>query len=413
MIMGWFGRPKRLAIAGRVEPGDAAFMNSVHAAQVIEPTPYASWSIYLLLVAILCAVSWASIAKVEVITKAEARVIPEAREQVVASLEGGIIRELLVHEGQPVEAGQALARLDPTRFEAQEQEGRAKRVALRAAIARLEAEVAGRPLVFPDDVQSRPQIVQAESEAYEARRNALLESVASGERSVQLVQRELSMSEAMSAKGLLSDVEVMRLRREVNDLKLQNQDRLNRFRQDAAAELARARAELAQLDEELVARQDQVKRTLLTSPVKGFVKNIRMNTVGGVVPGGAPVMEIVPLGPRVLIEAKVKPADVGFLRVGQRSEVKLSAYEYNIYGSLKGTVEYISPDALGESERGADTSYYRVWIRAESSTLKAHGEPLAVLPGMTGIAEINTHQRTVMSFLMQPLLKSREALRER
>ncbi len=410
-----FGRPRLSAAEGRLQPGDEAFMSSVHAAQVVEATPHVHWALYLMLAALAAALAWASLAHVDVITKADARIIPEAREQVIASLEGGILRELLVREGQAVEAGQELAHLDPTRFEAQQNEGQAKKLALKASLARLTAEANGSALHFPAEVQAVPSIVDSETEAYNARRRSLDESVSANQRSIELVVRELNVAEAMSSKGLLSDVEVMRLRRQVNDLRLQNQERINRFRQEASTDLVRVRSELAQLDEQQIAREDAVKRTVLKSPVRGLVKNIRVMTVGGVVAGGAPIMEIVPLGPRILIEARIKPADVGFVRVGQQAVIKLSAYEYNIYGGLTGKVEYLSPDALGDTEKsnGADQSYYRAFIRAEGSTLKAHGEPLPVLPGMTGSVEINTQERTVLSFLLQPMLKSREAFRER
>jgi adhesin transport system membrane fusion protein len=401
---------------GRIERGDAAYMSSVNAAHVVERLPGVAWSLYLMAFAVLAALVWAALAQVEVITKADARVIPEAREQVIASLEGGLLRELLVHEGQAVEQGQELARLDPTRFEAQQEEGQAKRLAMKATVARLQAEAAGSAtLHFTDDVAAQGPIVQAETEAFQARKRALDDSVGANARSIDLVNRELQVAEAMASKGLLSDVEVMRLRRQVNDLRLQNQDRINRFRQDASTELLRLRSELAQLQEQQVVRDDQLKRTVLKSPVRGLVKNIRVRTVGGVVAGGAPIMEIVPLGPRVLVEARVKPADIGFVRVGQGVEVKLSAYEYNIYGGVKGTVEYMSPDALGDAEHasGADPTYYRVLIRCDSSSLRAHGEPLPLVPGMTGSVEINTHQRNVLSFILTPMLKSREAFRER
>jgi adhesin transport system membrane fusion protein len=400
---------------GRIERGDAAFMSSVNAAHVVERLPKVAWSLYLMAGAVLAALLWALLAQVEVITKADARVIPEAREQVIASLEGGLLRELLVHEGQAVEQGQELARLDPTRFEAQQEEGQAKRLAMKGTIARLQAEAGGLALHFTADVASNAGVVQAETEAFQARKRALDDSVGANARSIELVNRELQVADAMASKGLLSDVEVMRLRRQVNDLRLQNQDRINRFRQDASTELLRLRSELAQLEEQQVVREDQLKRTVLRSPVRGLVKNIRVRTVGGVVAGGAPIMEIVPLGPRVLVEARVKPADIGFVRVGQGVEVKLSAYEYNIYGGVKGTVEYVSPDALGDVEHasGADPSYYRVLIRADSSSLRAHGEPLPLVPGMTGSVEINTHQRNVLSFILTPMLKSREAFRER
>jgi adhesin transport system membrane fusion protein len=407
-----FGRDKSLAGGGRIEPGDAAYMSSVNAAQIVEITPHVRWALYLMVSAVLVALVWAALAHVDVITRAEAKVIPEAREQVIASLEGGILRELMVHEGEAVEAGQPLARLDPTRFEAQESEGHAKRIALEGTIARLQAEATGHALRFPPEVEAVPAVAQAESAAYDAQQRSLQDAVAANNRSVALVAHELQMSQAMAAKGLLSDVEVMRLQREVNDLRLQSEDRINRFRQDASTELARVRSDLAQLLEEQVVRQDQLKRTLLRSPVRGLVKNIRANTVGGVVAGGAPIMEIVPLGPRVLIEAHVSPSDIGFVRVGQQAVIKLSAYEYNLYGGLKGTVEYISPDALNDTERPGGT-YYRALVRADSSSLRAHGEALPVIPGMTATVEINTQQRTVLSFLMTPLLKSREAFQER
>ncbi len=414
MMMGLFGRKEEPALAGRLQHGDTAYMSSVNAAQVVEATPQITWSLYLMLFAVLSALVWASLTHVEIITRADARVIPEAREQVIASLEGGILRELMVHEGQAVEQGQPLAHLDPTRFEAQQSEGQAKKLALLGTAARLQAEATGRALHFPAEVSAVPAIVEAETEAFNARRLSLDSAVSSNGRSIELVMRELNVAEAMASKGLLSDVEVMRLRRQVNDLRLQNQERVNRFRQDASTELVRVRSELAQLEEQQVVREDQLKRTLLKSPVRGLVKNIRVMTVGGVVAGGAPIMEIVPLGPRVLVEARIKPSDVGFVRVGQPVEIKLSAYEYNIYGGVRGTVEYISPDALGDAEKGHDGTYYRALIRAEdASRLRARGETLPILPGMTATVEINTQERTVMSFLLQPLLKSREAFRER
>lgn len=410
-----FGRRRLEAADGLLRPGDAAYMTPVHAAQVVEALPHVNWTLYLMAAAATAALLWASLAKVDVITRADARIVPEAREQIIASLEGGILRELMVREGQAVEAGQELARLDPTRFEAQQNEGQAKKLALRGALARLVCEAGGGALSFPPEVAAVPAIVDAETEAYHARRRALDDAVAANSRSIDLVARELNVAQAMAAKGLLSDVEVMRLRRQVNDLQLQNQERINRFRQEASTELVKVKTELAQLDEQQVVREDALRRTTLKSPVRGLVKNIRVTTVGGVVAGGAPVMEIVPLGPRILIEARIKPADVGFIRVGQAAVVKLSAYEYNIYGGLRGKVEYLSPDALGDAEKtgAADATYYRAFIRAESSTLQAHGEPLPVLPGMTGSLEINTQERTVLSFLLQPMLKSREAFRER
>jgi adhesin transport system membrane fusion protein len=410
---------KRLFKAPSREPelrrSDAPYVSAVDGAQIFEPAPAAMYAVYLLLAVVGLAIAWAALAQVDIVTRANGRVVPDGREQVIASLEGGILRQVLVREGQQVLPRQPLAVLDPTRFEAQQAEGQAKRLALKAAVARLQAESSGQPLKFPPEVLASRASVQGETESFQARQRAVEEAVASTRRSVGLLQRELDVAQGMAAKGLMSEVEVMRLRRQVNDLNLQAQERVNRFRQEAASDLVRVRTELAQLEEQLVVRDDMLRRTTLVSPVRGVVKQIRNNTVGGVVAPGAPVMEILPLGPRVLVEARIKPADIGFVRLGQPVEIKLSAYEYMIYGGLKGSIYSISPDALGDPDRAAtpEGTYYRALVQADSATLNAGGKNLPVLPGMTGTVEIRTGQRSVLSFVLRPLMKSQEAFRER
>ncbi len=395
---------------------DLAFLSPLQQAQAHEPAHAATWAVYLMLAALVVAVAWAALAQVDMVTRADSKVIPVGREQVIASLEGGILRELKVREGEAVVAGQPLALLDPTRVEAQQNEGRLKRLALLATVARLQAEAAGRPLTWPKDLDEVPQVVQGETASYEARRRALNEAVASTQRNQALLERELAMAQAMSAKGLMSEVEVMRLRRQVNDLNLSTQERINRFRQDASAELVRAQTELTMLGEQQVVRDDILKRTTLTSPVRGLVKNIRMNTLGGVVTAGAPVMEIVPVDDQVLVELRIKPRDIGFVRVGHPVEIKLSSYDFTVYGSLHGTVDVVSPDALSDGNNpaaGPEATWYRALVRADASKLMAGGKPLQVLPGMVGTAEIRTGRRSVLSFLLRPMMKATEAFTER
>ena len=408
------GLLKRRSSLG-LRPGDVAYIPPVQGAHVLEPAPAAMWAVYLMLAALAAAITWASVAQVDIVARANARVVPDGREQLIASLEGGILRELLVREGQQVQEGQDLALLDPTRFEAQQAEGQARRVALRGSMARLQAESTGRPLSFPEDVQQAKAVVEGETESYQARQRALNEALEINRRSLGLLQRELGVAEAMAAKGLMSEVEVMRVRRQVNELNLQSQERLNRFRQEASADLVRVRTELSLLEEQMVVRDDALRRTTLKSPVRGIVKTIKANTVGGVVGPGAALMEIVPIGSRILVEARIKPADIGFVKVGQEVTVKLSAYEYTVYGGLKGTVQQLSPDALGDPDRGAaaDATYYRALIRCDRSQLKAGGKLLAVLPGMTGTVDIRTGQRSVLGFVLRPMMKSQEAFRER
>jgi adhesin transport system membrane fusion protein len=393
--------------------GDLPYMSEVSAAQVMEPAPAAMWAVYLLLALIVTVLTWAWLAQVDIVTKATARIVPEGHEQLIASLEGGILRELLVREGQQVGEGQALALLDPTRVEAQQAEGVAKRLALQGTLARLQAEASGKALQFPDGL---PQaVVQGETESYEARQRLMAEAGETSRRNLALLGRELGMAETMSAKGLMSEVEVMRLRRQVNDLQQQSQERLARFRQDVSAELVRVRTELSLLDEQMVVRDDALRRTTLVSPVKGVIKTIRANTVGGVIAAGAPVMEILPIGPRVLVEARIKPADIGFIKVGQPAQVKIAAYEYTVFGGLSGTVQSISPDAMGDPDKSAlpEGTWYRAMIRADGPGLHQGDKPLDLLPGMTATVEIRTGQRSVLGFMLRPMLKSREAFRER
>jgi adhesin transport system membrane fusion protein len=410
--MGLFKRKPR---APALRPGDAAYLSAVRSATLVDAAPAAMWAVYLMLAVVFSAVAWAAVAKVDIVAKADGRVVPDGREQVIASLEGGILREMLVREGQMVQVGEELALLDPTRFEAQQAEGQSKRTALRGTVARLQSEATGRELSFPPDVEDVPEVVEGETENYDARRRALDEAVAINRRSIALLRRELAVAERMADQGLMSEVEVMRVRRQVNDLDLQTQERINRFRQEASAELVKLRNELALLEEQMVVRDDALRRTILTSPVRGLVKQIRANTIGGVIAPGAPVMELVPVGSRVLVEARIRPADIGFVKVGQPVEVKLSAYEYTVYGGLQGTVHSISPDALGDPEK-ANTpggTYYRALVLAEGNRLRKADKVLEVLPGMTGMVEIRTGQRTVLGFVLRPLMKSQEAFRER
>lgn len=395
---------------------DSPFLSSLARAQLDEPLPHAMWALYLLLAAVATAITWAAFAKVDQVSRMQGRVVPEAREQVIASLESGLLAELLVAEGEEVAVGQELMRLDPTRVEAQQNEGSLRRLALKAAVARLKAEAYGGRPEWPGEVKAAPELAAAELQTYESRMHVLDEAVGALDRSVGLLGRELKVAQDLSTRGLMSEVEVMRLNRQVNDLRQQRQERVSRFRQDASQELARQQNELAALDEQQVVRKDAMARTVLRSPVHGLVKNIRNNTVGGVVAGGSPVMEIVPIGPNVLVEARLPPSEVGFIGVGQRAVVKLAGYDFNIHGGLEGHVELISADTLGDNEKTSatgDARYYRVLIRTDKNTLRRAGEPLPVLPGMAANVEVKTGERTVLSFILRPLLKSNEALKER
>ena len=392
-------------------------MNDVQESLLAQRSPGSLLVIYLILAVFIVGAIWAHFARVEEITQGEARIISKSREQVIQSLEGGILAEMAVREGDVVEAGQVLLKIDPTRAQASYREALSKVVGLKGSIARLRAEAYGVPLQFDEQVRQAPEVVEQETLAYQSRRRALLDSVASLERSHDLSMQEIRLAEPLAARGLLSDVELLRMRRQANDIKAQIIERNNRYQADANAELTRLELELSQTNENLVGRADVVERTTLTAPVRGTIKNVRVNTLGGVIQPGEHILEIVPLEEQLLVEGRIRPSDVAFLRPGLPATVKITAYDYAIYGGLSGRVEHISPDTLKDDQKAAagrqDDTYYRVLVLTDSSVLEAGGKLLPIIPGMVASVEIRTGEKTILDYLLKPVLKAREAFRER
>jgi membrane fusion protein, adhesin transport system len=392
---------------------DQIYATELRQAMVSERTLSAGITLLFLFALIAAALTWAAISPLEEITKGNARIIPTSREQLVQSLEGGIVAELMVKEGQIVDKGQPLVRIDATKAKSAFAEGKTKAIGLKASAARLRAEARGTALTFPADVASDSEVTRNERNTYDTKKIALEQSVTTLKSSRDLIKRELSITEPMVDKGLVAEVEVLRMRRQVNDLDLQIQERTNKYRSDAATELAKVESELGQTSDALTARADQVKRTIIGASVRGTVKNIKINTVGGVVQPGQDIMEIVPLEEQLLVEAKIRPHEVAFLRPGLPATIKISAYDYAIYGGLLGHVELISPDTMKEDRKSDDDTYYRVLVRTDSSSLKSDGKALTIMPGMTATVEIKTGEKTVLDYLLKPVLKVREAMRER
>lgn len=377
---------------------------------------------------------WAAFFDLEEITRGQGRVIPASREQVVQSLDSGILREMKVHEGQMVEAGEVLLLLDDSRAGPVFREATEKTMALSAQVARLRAEAYATPLVFPKEVRSDALLVQREQQAYDARKRALDEQIAALQISLKALQasqaatqRELDMTTPLVKQGVISEVEALRLQRQLSDLNRQQADlqgqmveRRNRYLTDANAELVRLDSELSQTRENALARKDSLKRTVVRSPMKGVVKNIQVTTLGGVVQTGQSIMEIVPTQDEMLVEAYVKPAEVAFLKVGQTATVKLTAYDFNKYGALDGVLEHLSPDTLKDERNRRQGSlpeleegYYRILVRIKEGAQVRSGMTLSPMPGMTAIVEIRTGQKSVLEYLFRPLQNVSQALRER
>lgn len=380
---------------------------------------YLVWATAITLVAALL---WASLFDLDEITRAQGKVIPVSREQVIQSLDAGVLSELLVREGDLVEKDQVLLRIDDARSGPIYREVHEKMLALSAQAARLHAEAYGLPLKFPGELDQTPALLDRERHAYHVRKLALNEQILNLTHSLQAIGREISLTSPMVSRGLVSEVELLRLKRQESDLKSQLAERRNRYQIDTHNELSKVESELAQTREVVLGREDSFKKTLIRAPMTGVVKKIQITTIGGVIQPGQNILEIIPSDDSMLVEAYVKPSEVAFLRSGQAAVIKLTAYEFNRYGGLNGTLEQISPDTMQDESKprkpGAnpvelDEGYYRLLIRISDKPTKRQGMELKPKPGMTATVEIRTGQKTVLEYLFRPLQSVTQALRER
>ncbi|TNH04778.1 HlyD family type I secretion periplasmic adaptor subunit [Testudinibacter sp. TR-2022] len=376
------------------------------------------WSIILLFAFLVVFVIWSYNSTLEEVTRGQGSIIPSSREQVIQSLDPGILSEMMVKEGDLVEKGQVLLKLDDTRSSAGLRESQAKVQNLAAVVTRLEAEAYNRELKFADDTSQ--ELIERETAVYNSHKQALKESINSLSESKTLLDREIAMTTPMVAKGAVSEVEVLRMRRQSSELQLQIVERQNKYVTDANSELVRVQSELQQARENMAMRADPVERSLIRSPLKGIVKNIRVNTIGGVISAGQDIMEIVPVEEKLVVEAYISPRDVAYVRPGMKALVKLSAYDYAIYGGLDGIVTLLSPDTLHDQKRPSDLklnaneAYYRVLVTTESSTLTdKNGEELPIIPGMIATIDIKTGEKTVFQYLIKPITRMKQALQER
>ncbi|WP_336851772.1 HlyD family efflux transporter periplasmic adaptor subunit [Pseudescherichia vulneris] len=369
--------------------------------------------IWLTLAGLLIFVVWAWWAILDEVTVGTGKITPSTHAQVIESLDGGIVSAMLVREGDIVERGQMLASLDPTRFQSNYGESAARVRALRASSERLRSELTGEPLRFSEESMREPELVARERQLYESRRRNLNETVANLQKTYQLVMSELRMTQPLVAKGAASEVEVIRLQRQATELQGKIDEARNQFAVRAREEQVKNNADLDAQIQAMSGKADQVDRATLFSPVRGIVKDIQVTTVGGVLQPGGKLMEIVPLEDQLLVETRINPRDIAYIRPGLPATVKVTAYDSSIYGNLTGLVEVVSPDTLQDEVR-RDQFYYRVYVRTKSAELQnKSGQRFPILPGMVANVEIKTGQKSVMDYLIKPLNKVNEALRER
>jgi len=398
---------------------------------------------------------WANFAVIDEVTKGDGKAIPSSKIQKIQNLEGGIISELFVKEGQIVDAGAPLLRLDDTRFASNVGETEADRLSMVLRVERLSAEVDDRPLNFPEDVlKAVPGQAKSEESHYISRRQQLHDEI--GGLQEQLIQRqqelreftskqaqyrqqlgfqrqEISMSEPLVAQGAVSPVEVLRLRRAeaetrgqldattlaipraesaIKEVQRKIDETRGKFRSEALTQLNEARTDLNKAQATGKALEDRVSRTLVTSPVRGIVNKLLVNTIGGVIQPGSDLVEIVPLDDTLLVEAKIRPQDIAFLHPGQEATVKFTAYDYTIYGGMKAKLEQIGADTITDEDK--KTTYYIIKLRTDRSHLGTDEKPLLIIPGMVASVDIITGKKTVLSYLLKPIIRARaEALHER
>ncbi len=394
---------------------------------------------------------WATFANVDEVTKGDGKVIPSRQLQVVQSLDGGIVSEILAKEGDTVREGQIIIKVDPTRFVSSFKESRATYLALLAKGARLRAIADGTQFLIPPEVLTEdPELAEQERLAFTQRKAELDEKIGiareqlsqrtnelgeararyeSASQGYELTSRELNLTKPLIQSGAVSDVELLRLQRDVsryagergqaasqisrlqaaiNEAQKKIQDVELEFKNQARNELADIQAKINSLGEGSVALSDKVKQADIKSPVNGTIKRIMFNTVGGVIQPGKDIVEVVPLEDALLFEARVLPKDIAFLRPGQKANVKLTAYDFTIYGGLEGTLEHISADSVLDEKGNA---FYVVRVRTKRANLGAN---LPIIPGMTAEVDILTGQKTILGYLLKPVLRAKQyALTER
>ncbi|MGX2956837.1 HlyD family type I secretion periplasmic adaptor subunit [Ursidibacter arcticus] len=402
----------------KIAQADLPLLNDLNAALQVEKHTGIFSVIVLFFIFIVVFVIWAYNSPLEEVTRGQGSVIPSSRDQIVQSIDPGIIQEIKVKEGDIVEKGQVLLVLDDTRSSAILRESQAKVSNLQAISSRLQAEALDTPLSFPESISA--ELKNREIAVYKANQKTLNEAIAGLAASKKVLDREISIIQPMVSKGVMSEVELLKLKRQSLELSQQMTERKNKYRSDASQELVRTESELAQALENMAVRADPVERSQLRAPLKGIVKNIRVNTIGGVIQAAQDILEIVPIDDKLVVQAYISPKDVAFIRTGQEAIVKISAYDYAIYGGIEGKVVLISPDTLQDERRPSelklnpDQAYYRVLVETTRNNItdKA-GNLLEITPGMTATVDIKTGEKTVFQYLIKPITRMKQALQER
>ena len=434
--------------------GDYEFALDVDAAKRLDVNPRAKALLYGMIGFLVVAAIWANFAMLDEVTHADGKVVPSSQVQIIQYLEGGIIKQIMVEEGELVSAGQVLARIDDTSFSANLGELNANYFALLGKAQRLEAETTGTALTFsPILTAEHRDIATGERNLYNARQASLetqlailggqtdqrkqelaelRDKLAQQRRSLVILREEFDITKPLAEQGIVSQVDLLRLRRQINDLEgeissgrlaiprgqsaideasRRVEEQVLGFQSESSKDLVEVQSQLSALRETIAVARDRVERTEIRSPVAGIGKEIRLKTVGGVLQPGEELMQVVPIEDTLLIEARVRPNDIGFLKTNQKAIVKLTAYDYAIYGGLPAVLERISADTIQDED---GNPFYKVTVRTDQNYVENGSQKLPIIPGMVATVDILTGEKTVLQYLLKPLNRAREmALTER
>lgn len=383
-----------------------------------KPSLSARFLLWANIVIVLSFVIWAYLSEIDERTQGVGKIIPSSQVQEIQNLEGGILKALYVAEGSAVKKGEPLLQIDDTQFSSTLLEAEVKSAALQAERIRLLAESKSQDsITFPPRLRAKhPEIVANEQALFEINREKLRTEVKTLEQTLSFAKEELAITKPLVEKRIVPQFDLLKLRREINDLEGKIAGTKQGYFTELSAKLVKTNSELKSSQESLASLRDKKQRTTVVSPVDGIVKKINIDTIGGIIRPGDEIMQIVPVGDSLLVSAKVAPSKIAFLRIGQEADVRITAYDPSIYGSLKGKVERISADAIFEKneQTGREEANYKVVVKTNENYLEYQGEKLPILPGMEANVSILTGKRTILNYILKPILKAKQnALRER
>ena len=364
--------------------------------------------LWILVAGLAAVIAWASVYRIDQVTRGVGTVIASSRVQVIQAVDGGVLKSLKVREGDAVKQGEVLAILDQTRFAAQVMELDSRLAALHGQAARLRAEVTGAAEInFPPSVKNFPELIAVQKALFTQKRQGLEEELRTLGVAVKLAREDAHLVAELAKTGDVSRSEVIKAERALNDVEAQLINRKNKYYQEARVELAKTEDDIGQNEQIRTPRAQQLSDTVLKAPVSGIVKNVRITTQGGVLRAGEELLQIVPLDDVLIVETRIRPSDIALLKPGLKASIRFDPFDYTVYGSVSGKVSYVSADTIKEEGKTGELTYYRVHVSTSAKPVKTTtGRTLDILPGMTAQVDIRTGDRTVLEYLLKPLRKT-------